>query len=160
MTDLDAGNLFEQINEKKAELDRIIKELGERAIKEYLQEFWDRNPDIAGLKWNQYTPYFNDGDPCVFRVGEVRFRFSDTREDGGDYEDGYEDSWSYGYHRYPDLKREDRDAALEAIPEYVAAKKLSGIWQNNEMTLLSVFGDHVQITADREKIDVDEYYHD
>lgn len=160
MTDLDASSLFEQINEKKAELDRIIKEFGEQAIKEYLQEFWDKNPTILGLRWNQYTPYFNDGDPCVFSVREVRFRFADSEEDSGDYEDGYEDTWDYEYHRFPDINRNDRAASLAAIPEYVAAKKLNDIWKNNEMTLLSVFGDHVQITADRDKIEVDEYSHD
>lgn len=160
MTDLDASSLFDQINEKKAELDRIIKEFGQQAVKEYLQGFWEKNPSISGLRWSQYTPYFNDGDPCVFRVNDVRFRFEDTPEDGGDYEDGYEDLWSYKYSRFRDTPREDRDVVLEQIPEFVAARTLNSIWSNNEMTMLSVFGDHVQITADRNKIEVDEYNHD
>lgn len=25
-------------------------------------------PEIAGMRWSQYTPYFNDGDQCVFRL--------------------------------------------------------------------------------------------
>lgn len=152
-------NLFERINEKKAELDRIIKEYGEQAIKEYLSEFWEQNPTILGIRWTQYTPYFNDGEPCVFRIGEVLFRFEGTAEDGGDYEDGYESAWSYGYSRFPSASYEERRALLETIPEYVAAKSLSDIIQNNEMTMLSVFGDHVKITADRGKIEVDEYDH-
>lgn len=157
----DTPDLFEQINEKKAELDRIIKEFGEQAIKEYLREFWDQNPSILSLRWHQYTPYFNDGDLCVFRVGDVSFRFSDTPEDGGDYEDGYEDVWSYRYSRFGDINDYDaRKAAAESRPEYVAAEKLNSIWQNNEMTMLSVFGDHVQVTADREKIEVEDYDHE
>lgn len=159
MTDVTTPNLFEQINEKKAELDRIIKEFGERAIKEYLAEFWNQNPDVLGLRWTQYTPYFNDGDPCVFHVHEVSFRFVDTAEDAGDYEDGYESLWSFGYERYPDLDYHARQEALDADTGYTALSNLNSIWQNNEMTLLSVFGDHVRITADREKIEVDEYEH-
>lgn len=27
--------------------------------------------EIAAIGWAQYTPYFNDGDPCIFHIGEV-----------------------------------------------------------------------------------------
>lgn len=28
---------------------------------------------IKLIKWTQYTPYFNDGEPCVFGVSELEF---------------------------------------------------------------------------------------
>lgn len=28
-------------------------------------------PTIASFSWTQYTPYFNDGDPCIFHVIEA-----------------------------------------------------------------------------------------
>lgn len=31
------------------------------------------DPRILGLKWCQYTPYFNDGETCVFSVHEPDF---------------------------------------------------------------------------------------
>lgn len=42
-------------------------------------------PGVAGVVWEQYTPYFNDGEPCVFTVWEPRIVFeaeiSSTEED-------------------------------------------------------------------------------
>lgn len=32
------------------------------------------DPGMVDFGWRQYTPYFNDGDPCVFSVGEPWFR--------------------------------------------------------------------------------------
>lgn len=29
------------------------------------------NKNIKALYWTQYTPYFNDGEPCVFRVNDL-----------------------------------------------------------------------------------------
>jgi len=37
------------------------------------------------VNWNQYTPYFNDGDPCVFTVETY------AMEDGYDYNEAGEE---------------------------------------------------------------------
>lgn len=44
---------------------------------------------VEGIRWEQYTPYFNDGEPCEFSTGEVRIRLTGVDEEDGDYEDGY-----------------------------------------------------------------------
>lgn len=57
--------------------------------------------EIDSIRWDQYTPYFNDGEPCEFGTGEPRFRLTGTDEDSedGDYEDGYHESlYRYGKH--------------------------------------------------------------
>jgi len=47
--------------------------------------------EITGIAWTQYTPYFNDGEPCVFSVGEPDFRLAGVTdpadEDGEIYFD-------------------------------------------------------------------------
>lgn len=52
-------------------------------------------PEVEAVRWEQYTPYFNDGDVCEFGVREPRIKF--VGEDaGGDYDDGFsEDGKSY-----------------------------------------------------------------
>lgn len=52
-----------------------------------------RHDRVTGVAWNQYTPYWNDGEPCTFRVGEVVFSFTDTElnEDEKTY-------WDYRWH--------------------------------------------------------------
>lgn len=36
------------------------------------------------LRWDQHTPYFNDGEPCVFRTGEVYLVQTSADPDGRD----------------------------------------------------------------------------
>ena len=58
-------------------------------------------PEIDSIRWDQYTPYFNDGEPCEFGSYEPRFRLTGTDEDSenGDYEDGYDTTlYRYGKH--------------------------------------------------------------
>lgn len=38
------------------------------------------DPYIHSFGWEQGTPYFNDGDPCVFSVGDLWFRTVDDLE--------------------------------------------------------------------------------
>lgn len=38
------------------------------------------DPTIHSFGWHQYTPYFNDGEPCVFSTGDVWIRTIDDVE--------------------------------------------------------------------------------
>mgnify|MGYP000573623665 CR=1 FL=1 len=40
------------------------------------QEIFEADPGVKGISWVQYTPYFNDGDPCTFGVGTPNLCFS------------------------------------------------------------------------------------
>lgn len=31
--------------------------------------------EVTGIAWTQYTPYFNDGEPCIFRATDPSFAF-------------------------------------------------------------------------------------
>jgi hypothetical protein len=82
--------LQEKINEVNAarkELDEKAKNILMDAFKEVFQQV----PEINTIGWLQYTPYFNDGSPCVFRLrGEgVNFRLSEVPEDAEEDEDNY-----------------------------------------------------------------------
>lgn len=54
----------------KAEYEEKLKTDGLAAMKTAFIDFFNEHPDIHALSWRQYTPYFNDGDPCVFGVRE------------------------------------------------------------------------------------------
>jgi hypothetical protein len=76
-----------------------IKEAGKAAIEEAAKSVFEAHAEINRIEWTQYTPYFNDGDPCVFRVGDVYFcgnavdgpRRADEREDLLSVATGYGD---------------------------------------------------------------------
>ncbi len=140
---------------------------------------------IHSFGWTQYTPYFNDGDPCVFSVGEPWFRTVDdvkdkTSESEDDEDEDYErendDSFSVGYGEHPTLgKREyeyvgDWPDRVKVMGAYVGGHEASydrclalhdaidsGAFED---VLLEAFGDHARVTVRASGISVDEYSHD
>lgn len=49
-------------------------------------EQFKANPSVKCMVWTQYTPYFNDGDPCTFRLcteGPCRSRLPQADELAG-----------------------------------------------------------------------------
>lgn len=45
-----------------------LTEEGNLLIRDLLARFFTENPLVKEIRWRQYTPYFNDGDLCVFTV--------------------------------------------------------------------------------------------
>lgn len=132
---------------------------------------------IAAFGWRQYTPYFNDGDPCVFSAyGVWVARTEDVDPQDPDTFDTGELDVTYGDHlgKYvggewvpdpddppsrkrvdasyegPDQARYDRCLALSKAIE-------SGQFDN---VLLDAFGDHAEVTVKRTGITVESYEHD
>lgn len=158
------AKLFDELTALKEAYDTKLAEEGEEAVKELFKEFFDKYPRAETVTWNQYTPYFNDGDPCYFSVGEMTLELNeeeeDVKEDGGpededeeDDDEDYDDEDEYEHSSYslnlsddPVLKQMGEDfGTLEGIPDDV---------------LEHVFGDHVKITATRDGFRVTEYSHD
>lgn len=132
---------------------------------------------IARFGWRQYTPYFNDGDACVFSArGVWAARPEDLDPEDPDTIDTGELDIDYGSRlggyeggewvpdpenaplnklvgaRYegPDQARYDRCRLLSQAIE-------SGRFDD---VLLDAFGDHAEITVTREGITVESYEHD
>jgi hypothetical protein len=99
------------------------------------------------MRWRQYTPYFNDGDACTFSRYRIAAKLSDTPEDAGDYEEGFED-------RYAARERRDAEPLKSALAAVAELEKI-----DDEIYEIA-FGDHVMVTATREGFEVEEYSHD
>lgn len=143
---------------------------------------------VKEVRWQQYTPHFNDGDACVFSVYDAYVKTTFSGEDEGDYEDGFLASWElhdyeqvgeqestrnvwdstkggyrtetyvrpvYDYKSlvYASDDHERVDKALSAF----ASVLCSG---HHDNLLLRKFGDHARVTATKEGIEIEEYYHD
>lgn len=123
------------------------------------------DPTITEFGWRQYTPYFNDGEPCTFSAHGTWVRTTadeDVDEDelemwghrslgkvsGGRNKDTGE--WETYPYEGPDEARFDRCKALEKAIEGGAF----------EHVLLDAFGDHANITVRRTGIEVEFYDHD
>lgn len=99
---------FENITNKIAEQNAKLEEMRkshmaalQKDFNEIIKLFFDECPKVQAVVWSQYTPYFNDGDECVFSVNEPCFVTKNfNREDLlNPYE--YEDSDEYGTLKIP-----------------------------------------------------------
>lgn len=64
---MEASQLLEKTNKLLAERARINSELAKSLFSD-LKEYINSLEGISAIEWTQYTPYFNDGDPCTFRL--------------------------------------------------------------------------------------------
>jgi hypothetical protein len=79
---------FDLMNQKIQEAKEQMKKDCLVYIEEAVTAFLAENPLVERVYWTQYTPYFNDGDTCYFRVKEPCFSvFGD--EDASEYEGTY-----------------------------------------------------------------------
>ena len=61
------------IIEKYSEAKNAFQTEAPGLLKEEFKEFFKKVPEVKVIKWAQYTPYFNDGDACIFGVNEPTY---------------------------------------------------------------------------------------
>ena len=126
------------MNENIKNIKESIKKLKDKMLVESKQVFKDASaaifekyPQIESFSWTQYTPYFADGDECIFGVN------SDPSING---KDEYENE-KFGF---PDAYKEIRQL-INSIDE--------------EMLKL-MFGDHCEVVVTKEDVEIRDYDHD
>lgn len=115
-------------------------------------------PNVHSVRWTQYTPYFNDGEPCIFRINEASVKLVQDNPDLIANDFGYLDTYamrdySGGYGKsvsiLPGLKN-----------LYLALNALNSQIDHFEDFLRESFGDHAEVTALSNGFDVEFYEHD
>lgn len=132
---------LEAFEEKQKELIQDQIEI----IGDEFKELFARYPKLQSFEWTQYTPYFNDGEACIFgvnRYGEYAVNDIPQYEGIGAAEEDNPEG----------LTDEDLDTLRTEID------KVLGLFQ--EEFFLEAFGDHATVRVSREGIDVGECSHD
>lgn len=140
----------EQYQALRAERDALtaqLKDVAKLAFREQSEALFAAHPGLQAFCWRQYTPYFNDGEPCVFSANtdSLTLRFAGDSE-----EDDEDDWWSRSYD--PNWIKTPRDEAGLAIVAFL------GSFSNEDY--LEMFGDHVEVNVSRAGVDVQDYDHD
>lgn len=141
---------FEEINDLKKQLDDKLQQFGKEAFETAFGPFLKAHPEIEAIAWTQYTPYFNDGEPCVFDVHDPVFVSAQLCK-----QHGIGENWP--------VENAIEDWDCREIPELQAAfQELGKVWsQIDESIFLAVFGDHVRVMIRQDgTVDVEEYDHD
>ena len=164
---------YDQLISKQRELKKAFQIEAQAIFKETFKEFFEKNPVIKAITWTQYTPYFNDGDECLFTVHDPYFTNAEGEDlndisSWGEYEGEREDIFAVAGIKA--TLESDRSYYKEDVDKITAAggvdvdscELISNMIQDSEMedVLRDMFGDHVSIIATREGFDVREYEHD
>jgi hypothetical protein len=178
---------FSALLDKKADLEKQIKEEAKEVFANSAKEIFEKYGDKVGcFKWSQYTPYFNDGEPCEFGKHDVWiFTPKDMKNGDMRYEEGSAefyggygetDTLSKTLYRHDRghvtsghwLSKEKLESEYEAFenpnfdPEYgepyTAIHDLCDLI--DEDTALALFGDHVEVIVTADGVSVEEYDHD
>jgi hypothetical protein len=117
--------------------------------------------------WRQYTPYFNDGDPCVFGASGAWVRTQDDSPADEDEDDEDPEEFDITYGTHPTLGGTEGWGADQRYvgtreTQWRVAKALGDAIEGGEFdhVLIDLFGDHCRVTVRRTGITVDEYSHD
>jgi hypothetical protein len=81
-------------------------------IQKAADQLFEKAPEIDHIFWTQYSPYFNDGSPCTFSVGDCYFVLQEDVDSDDIY---YEGSWLYSYEDYENQKQ-----LLKEVQDYTA----------------------------------------
>lgn len=168
--------LLKELQTKTAEINDIKAKLIEElrpSFKSIFESFFDKYKDVTGVRWKQYTPYFNDGEPCEFSVHSLEYLRNDAKDDDGDYEDGWmlaASSWLFENPHddkdgYKARRRKELSEPWGSEEKYVEFNndfnELDDAIQNiPEDVMQDLFGDHAEIIVTRDGIEVEEYSHD
>ena len=167
-------------DELKALKEKLHKEFQDN-VSGIFREFFESVPLVENIVWTQYTPYFNDGEPCEFAVHTPEFYYKGTTEN-----DGPEGSYSWGdsgtillpgewlqekYNHpkiyfagdsetYEEAAQGEKTDALQEYYEPIRAMEDFIQSRDNMEFFQAVFGDHCKVTASIEGVDIEEYEHD
>jgi hypothetical protein len=134
------------VSNAMAECETVLKD----AFAEASKTLFDAHPILKSVEWQQFTPYFNDGDTCEFSAHtdypEIEFVDGETPDD------------------YYDVDRRDErmEGTTERDAAMLAAREFLGVFGDEDYETL--FGDHVTVTVargdDKPIVTVEEYEHD
>lgn len=163
---MDATEKLKVLKEKNREITRLKEEayeISKGIFEEWCRDFFERNEAVGSFSWNQYTPYFNDGDSCVFSANTDYIKVNGEYAEDSDWISEKKIT-SYGTYNRETKKYEGRvEVANESYdPELAkATREIQDFLQNfdNEF-YMSRFGDHTEIVVSRDGIEVEDYEHE
>lgn len=168
-----------EFKEKQAELRAQIKvaqeellQISKGGLAQVCRQLFEENPRLKSFSWNQYTPYFNDGEECVF---EANYRYLEVNgfDEYGEYQprDDQEhnslnifkniDSKNEGDWRNPKIVFKPKDDSEETKQDAQTLQNIFDLlksFENREYK--DMFGDHVTVTVTREGVQTEYCDHD
>ena len=142
---MDKNVFLDKIREFKRVMEEhkiMMKENAKNVFTEISKDIFTNNPQLNSFSWNQYTPYFNDGETCYFSVNRDYYKINNS--------DDTIDSWTLNHEVYrQDLDLEELGFdSLESLKKaYNDIDELMNIFDDSDLE--EMFGDHAEVTVSR-----------
>jgi hypothetical protein len=146
----DALERYKEAKKKMVEMQKEAQQVVQQAFKEATVELFDEHPELKSFGWNQYTPYFNDGDVCVFDTNfdwEVWINGLSSDEDIND-----DRRWDSGTSDWVPCEPHELRPLVKIIQEFLKT------FSNDDYK--DMFGDHVSVTVTRDSVETEHYEHE
>ena len=157
---------FAILREKQEGIKKLKEEMLEESNKiftELTKTIFEDHPKVKSFGWNQYTPYFNDGETCTFSANVDYIYINGICVDDSDWI-SEETITNYGTWNQETKKYEGRTEVsnLNYDSELVKANDeiREFLYNFDEDFFMAQFGDHAKVTVTEEGVSVDEYEHD
>lgn len=168
---------LDSIKAKIAEINKQKEELTSQLRKEFapmLTPLFEKSKGkIQSIGWTQYTPYFNDGDECVFRVnldldcgirvnGDVLYEqeemFGSSLYALSKYGTDQYESWIA---KYPEDKINEDTKGQDLLLYGLLLEFQEILSSIDDEFYKDLFGDHVLVTVHADgTVETEEYEHD
>ena len=153
---------LKKIKEENEAISKKMKD-NTKATVEILKSLIKSVPEVEAVRWSQYTPGFNDGDPCEFSVNELEIKFNTDKLpvneefEPEDNNDGFLNS--YDVEKY--IESQEDVINFKEIAEFEKKIKVfyevHEILSSNSNTLEETFGNNVRITVTHKGIEKEDY---
>ena len=164
---------MEKMKNIKTKLQALYEQIqieGEAAIQEAASAFFKAVPEAYCITWTQYTPYFMDGEECIFGVGEVILRIHPNHReellgindpvDDLDEEDDLDTQFELLEQNLDDSDSDNLINTPRSKEIKQAFDNFCSIITSNDEILKIIFGDHVQVIVTEDEISQTEYEHE
>lgn len=146
---------------------KLIKDNTKKTMK-LLERLIKETPEVEAIRWSQYVPGFNDGEPCEFSVNDLEIKFNSDLlpvgeekkyDDNGEEEEDDKFVNEYDlkdfFERQIDVLNYKEVDKVERIANLFC--KIHGTLANSSGALQEAFGDNAQITVTKDGIEKEEY---
>lgn len=150
-----------QLNEKLKAFEKqkqdLIKAL-RKDLKSVLKELFTTIPEIKTIYWTQYTPYFMDGDECIFGINEIMVSNTDKAfvsypEDLEEYLEE-EDSEK---HLWADYATSVNKKLITNAEHRKTLREFVNIIHKSDDLIKEIFGDHVRVIGTKTGFRIEDY---
>jgi hypothetical protein len=157
---------LELVRQKNSQISKLKKELLDIStdiFDDFRNYIFDKYSKLESFGWNQYTPYFNDGETCVFYANTDYIKINDEWVDNCNWSSevniinwGTWNSETKSYVGRVDEPNPDYDVELSN-----ACSEIIEFLNNFDNDFyLDKFGDHAEITVTKNKIDISDCDHE